>query len=113
MRNNRRNADHDDLMRILLIGLSGGNMESVLQLRSQTFHDHPFFLQAVHPGSPQSEDHCCDLHSLSPFADFALISAISSVSSAGGWSSLSHTISGIRISSAVSPAWPPGMVRVS
>ena len=60
------NADHYGLVGILFINLSGRNMELVLQLCSQAFDDHSFFLQAVYPGCPQPESHRCYVHDLSP-----------------------------------------------
>ena len=60
-----KHTDHNDPARILLIDFRGRNMEFVLQLRCQAFDDHPFFLQAVRPGSVQPEGHGRYVHAFS------------------------------------------------
>lgn len=62
VRHDRRNADDDDLMDILLVCLRGGNMELIPYLCEDTFNDHPFFFQAAHSGGIESEFHDCDLY---------------------------------------------------
>ena len=49
-------------MRVLLLNLSRGDVQTGLQAGNQTLYNHSLFLQAVHPGRMQPEGHGRNLH---------------------------------------------------
>lgn len=80
MRDNGRNADHNDLMGILLIDLRCRYMISVLEFRDKALYYHPFFFQAVNPRGTELERQGCYFH------DQNFVTIVRTNSSATSWS---------------------------